>query len=323
MEIKSKQLIIETTNLCDAHCVTCPREQFTQNPQSMAMDLFKKIVDDASQYEINVVDTCGYGEVFLDKEIFNRYAYIKKMLPKAQIFCSTTGFHMTSDKWDSVLQYVDTVKFSIYGTSRETYEAFHRGNLKFDQTMENVLWFMENARWKSRKPHTIGLFLCTDENKSEMDAWLYQWEPVFDEVLVWKPHNWIDGRSYRILDRTRQRSCGRPENATVYIHADGMASPCCFDIHKRIPLGDMKVQTLAEIYKGDPYRKLRDAHANLNFEDYICKDCDQTNHNPDVLVYANNPEREVGQMISNIQKIYREGQNEDRPEPKRQVQHIQ
>jgi molybdenum cofactor biosynthesis enzyme MoaA len=48
------QLIVETTNLCDARCVTCPREKFTQKPHTMDMDLFRKIVDDAAQYVIEL-----------------------------------------------------------------------------------------------------------------------------------------------------------------------------------------------------------------------------------------------------------------------------
>jgi radical SAM protein with 4Fe4S-binding SPASM domain len=146
----------------------------------------------------------------------------------------------------------------------------------------------------------------TELNAHEKDAWLKRWEPNLDEVMIWKPHNWVMGRKYREIDFKRQRSCGRPENAPMYIHADGTVSPCCFDFNKNIKLGDVKFQTIEEVYRGEPYHKLREAHREGNFNDYICKGCDQTNHNPGVLLYHNNPNREVGQLISNVKKIFKD-----------------
>ena len=66
MELRNKQVIIETTNICDAHCVICPREQFKSKLRMMDLGLFKKIIDDAVQYDVDSIDTCGFGEAFLD-----------------------------------------------------------------------------------------------------------------------------------------------------------------------------------------------------------------------------------------------------------------
>lgn len=302
MELRNKQLIIETTNVCDAKCVTCPREQYTQKPKTMDMELFRKIVDDAVQYGVESVDTCGFGEPLLDRHLFERYEYIRSRLPRADIFMSTTGFHLAKDKWDRTIELVDTIKFSIYGVTKPVYESFHGGRLKYEDSMANILGFL--AYKGSRKPRTVGLFLDTEINGHEKEAWLRRWEPMLNEVMIWKPHNWVDGRHYRDVDYERQESCGRPENAPMYVHADGTVSPCCFDIHKRIPLGNLNIHSIEQIYRGEPYRKLRQAHRECNFTDYICAKCDQTNHDPGVLLYASNPDRKVGQLISNAKDIY-------------------
>lgn len=304
MELKNKQLIVETTNICDARCVTCPREQFSQKPLTMDMGLFKKIVNDAAQYGMESVDTCGFGEPLLDKHLFERFEVIRTKMPFAKIFCSTTGFHLDGEKWDDVIKYVDILKLSIYGVTKETYEKFHRGRLKYEDSMANILGFLTYA--KEARPHTIGLFLETDLNRHERESWLRRWEPTLDEVMIWQPHNWVNGRHYRKMDYSRQRSCGRPENAPMYVHADGTVSPCCFDYNKGIKLGNLSEQTIEEVYKGEAYRNLREAHRDRQFLDYICKDCDQTNFNPGVLLYHSNPEREVGQLISNVKKVYKE-----------------
>ena len=304
MELRNKQVIIETTNICDAHCVICPREQFKSKLRMMDLGLFKKIIDDAVQYDVDSIDTCGFGEAFLDKYIWERFAYVREKLPKAKIFVSTTGYHLDPDKWDKTVELIDILKLSIYGVTKETYEAFHRGRIQYDVVMKNLYGFLDYIRPMAKKPHTAGLFVSHEINRHEQEDWLNKWKPLLDEVSIWKPHNWVDARAYRTIDKTHQVSCCRPFNAPLYVHANGIVSPCCWDIHERIPLGDMNTQTIEEIYKGEPYRKLREAHHARDFSDYICKDCDQTNFREDVLIYSSNSDRKVGQLTSNERMIF-------------------
>jgi radical SAM protein with 4Fe4S-binding SPASM domain len=302
MKLKNSQLIIETTNICNAHCVTCPREQFTQKPTIMTMKLFNKIINDASNYDIQSLDCCGFGDCFLDTKLFKRFEYVRNKIPNANIFISTTGFNMDKSKWDDVLQYVDTLKLSIYGVTEKTYEAFHRGKVKYNTSMENIEGLLEYSKDKKR-PYTIGLYMVTDINQHEETAWIRKWESKLDEVFVWSPHNWVDGRNYRKVYKERQISCGRPFNAPMYIHSDGTVSPCCFDLNKRMVMGDMNTQSIEEIYKGDAYEKLREAHSKGDFSKHICSMCDQTNFNPNVLLYKSDSSREVGQITSNKKDV--------------------
>ena len=69
----------------------------------------------------------------------------------------------------------------------------------------------------------------------EKNTWLDLWENKFDEVMVWKPHNWVEGREYR--DATvKRRSCGRPEEGNLTVGVDGRVSICCFDYNKTVDL---------------------------------------------------------------------------------------
>jgi radical SAM protein with 4Fe4S-binding SPASM domain len=305
MKLKDVGLItVETTNLCDAHCVICPREKFKQKPKIMDVELFAKIVDEVSELGLGTIDTCGFGECFLDPYLFKRFQYIRERMPKVKNYISTNGYHMTSEKWVNVVKLIDIVKFSIYGLTKETHESFHRGRVKFEQTYDNIVGYTSWARrMNGNRPYTIGLLVVTDINRHEMEDWIEFWEPKLDEVFVWTPHNWIRGREYRQIDTSNQKSCGRPMNGPPYIHADGTVGPCCWDINKEIKLGDVNTQTLEEIYNGEPYQKLREAHKSGDFSLYPCKDCDQTNTNPNVLLYKSNPLREVGQVTSNMRRI--------------------
>ena len=303
MELKNKQLLLETTNICDANCVICPRELYKRKLECMDMGLFKKIIDDAEKYKLTSIDTCGYGEALLDKHLFQRLAYIRKKLPLADIFVSTTAFHLTPEKWEAACHHIDTLKLSIYGATKETYEAFHRGKLKYEVAMDNIMGFLEYAKQKKVKPYTVGLFVITDLNIHEKFMWIRKWENRLDEIFVWKPHNWVLGRNYRTVDLARQVTCGRPDNGPMYVRTDGTVGPCCWDIHGDIQLGDLTTQTIEEVYRGEPYQKLRRNHKDRNFDDYICKNCDQTNFDPTVLVHKSREDRKVGQLTANMRDL--------------------
>lgn len=298
-----KQITIETTNLCPAHCTICPREQFTQKPEIMDLELFKKIIDDAARHNITSISLTGFGEPFTDPNLFERCDYIKGKLPQAKIYVSSNCFLMTPEKYDNVAKYIDTLKMSIYGLSKEAYEKCHRGVLKKEISYSNILGFLEKIKGLEKKPYTIGLFVVTDENKEDMKEWIKYWEPKLNEVFVWLPHNFGDGREYRKIDTSKLVSCGRPFKEPLYVHADGKVSACCFDFNKKLLIGDMKTQTIEEILISETFEKLKKAHETKNFKGYLCENCDQINFNPDVLLYATNKERKVGKLTSNLEDL--------------------
>lgn len=303
MELKNKQITIETTNLCSAHCTICPREKYIQKLGIMDFGLFKKIIDDAAQYNITMLDTGGFGDPFTDRLYFERCEYIKKKLPEAKIYTSSPCFLMTPDIYDKVIKYVDILKMSIYGITKDTYEKAHRGNLKFKKTYSNILGFLEKIKGLKKRPYTAGLLVATDINKHEMKDWIKFWKPKLDEVYVWLPHNWGDLKNYRTINHNKQVSCNRPFTGPLYVHIDGTVSMCCFDINKRLVIGDMKTQTIYEIFHSEPYLKIKKAHQTKNFEGLLCYNCDQTNPDPSVLLYATNKEREIGKMNSSLRKL--------------------
>ncbi len=303
MELKSKHISIETTNLCPAHCTICPREQLTQKLGIMDFDLFKKIINDATQYDIASVDTCGFGEPFTDKLFFKRCQYIREKLPKAKIFVSSNCFLMTPDIYDDVIKYTDILKISVYGVTKNTYEKAHQGSLKFEKTYSNILGFLEKIKGLKKRPHTIGLITVTDINRHEMNNWIKFWKPKLDEVYAWLPHNYSGARNYRTIDYTKQESCGRQLYGPPFIHVDGLVSMCCFDFNKKLIIGDMKTQTLYEIFHSEAYQKLKRAHQTKNFKGYLCYNCCQTNHDSSALLYATNKEREVGKINVNLRDL--------------------
>ena len=291
MYFKNKEITIEVTNKCGAKCVMCPREKMIQPLEVMNQELYEKIVKDAFNEGVEIIDLCGYGDVFLDRGLMEKLKFTKKIKPNCKTYISTTGNAMISRYHEDILKYVDILKFSIYGTTPEVYKLA-MGGLSFEKSMRNIDEFLSLDRLK--KVYTIGNFIEMPETKHETKEWIEIWEKKLSEVYVWKPHNYTDGRKYRDIKGQKQTSCGRPLDGPLNIAVSGKAHVCCFDYNKLMEVGDAKNMTINEIMKSKKLQEIQEKHRKNDFSNLICKDCDQTVLDETVLIYKSNPKRKVG-----------------------------
>lgn len=295
MYFPNKEITIEVTNRCGAKCIMCPREKMTQNLEVMPFEVYKKTVDDAFNCGVELIDLCGYGDVFLDKNLIEKVKYTKKINPKSQVYISTTGNAMIEKYHEDILEYVDILKLSIYGVTKDIYENV-MGGIKFEKSYKNINSFL--SKDKNKKVFTIGNFILMKENKHQMEEWISYWEPKLSEVYVWKPHNYVDGRNYRKIDKLTQSTCGRPLEGPLNIAVNGKAHVCCFDYNKEMVVGDINKQSISEILNSKEMKSIQLKHKENDFKDLICENCDQLNKDENVLVYKTNPNRVVGQSNS-------------------------
>ena len=144
------------------------------------------------------------------------------------------------------------------------------------------------------KVYTVGNFIKMEENKHEMQEWIDTWQPKLSEVYVWKPHNYLDGRKYRDISNKKQTTCGRPLEGPLNIAVNGKAHVCCIDYNKLLVVGDANNMSINEIMNSKELKNIQEKHKKNDFSDLVCKDCDQTVHDENVLIYKTNPKRKVG-----------------------------
>ncbi len=86
MYYKNKQISIEVTNKCAAKCIMCPREKMIQPLETMSQEVYEKIISDAIINEgIELIDITGYGDAFLDRGLFEKVKFSKKLKPDLKI----------------------------------------------------------------------------------------------------------------------------------------------------------------------------------------------------------------------------------------------
>jgi hypothetical protein len=88
-------------------------------------------------------------------------------------------------------------------------------------------------------------------------------------------HNYGGGRRYQKL-RQRGGRCPIVTEPILQVLWDGRVAACCYDYDGRMILGDLRRQTIAEIWHGEPYRRLRRAQATGDFAEWpLCRNCDR------------------------------------------------
>lgn len=306
--LTSREITIENTTYCGANCIMCPRDKYEYCFEHMSTDFFKNVLDQAVDLGAISLDTCGFGDAFTDPEFERKLEYLKTKYPFMKTYVSSTCHLINSKRIIWVCKYVDTLKISMYGFSKEVYEKIHRGSLKYEKVFENISNIVSLPSGK--KPYIIMLFLLLPENEHQLEEWKAYWEPKVDEIMIWKPHTFVGGYGSPIYDEQKKyprkvKSCGRPFVGDIYVHVNGQVSVCCFDYNRKLIIGDLKNQTLREVLESKEIEKIREVHKKKNFSesDLLCKSCDQIFDRNDALLYASNRNRKVGVITTHPDMI--------------------
>lgn len=291
-----KEVRIEPTNICNARCVMCPREKQTRALGIMDMKLYKKIINQIINLGADTVSLENFGEPFIDPFIIDRAKYAKS---KGLKVLTITNASLLSEKTcKEIALYFDTVRVSMYGVTKNTYEKVHRG-LSFDEAQKNISCLLK-YRGKTK---VYIYFLEMDQNKHETKKFIEIYEPLCNGISVWKPHNWVHGRKYR--DCTGNAvSCGRPQTGPLQIQWDGTVVACCYDYDNINNLGDLKRQTVTQVLNNFLYKDIIDSHNRNDYTNYpLCAACDQLHKRKDVLIYSNIKNTAVGKINTTFTKL--------------------
>src|SRR5215470_6215617 len=121
-----RRISIQTQAGCNAKCVFCPSPDVTGKlPMgTMDWDLFRKIVDECAEHEMERVNPFGQNEPLLDRRIAERVAYIKSRCgDRVTTLIITNGARLTEKLMEDFIDAgLDRLKVSLQGHDRETYE---------------------------------------------------------------------------------------------------------------------------------------------------------------------------------------------------------
>lgn len=140
-------LMLELTNKCNLHCITCPREYgYGRRMDIGNMDtaLARDIIDSAYPY-LQSIGLTGMGETLFAPNLKEIAEYIKSRKRSMIIFISTNAnFEDFIERISPVLPFLNTVQISIDGVG-EGYERIRHGG-SFKLLERNIAALVPKAR---------------------------------------------------------------------------------------------------------------------------------------------------------------------------------
>ena len=264
---------VETTNLCNARCVTCPREEMTRESGIMDMDLYKKIIRECAKNHIGCIHLHNFGEPLMDKHLSDRIKMAKEVgISYVKIF--SNGSLLTSEKALELIESgLDEIKISIDGYTKETFEKI-RKRLNYDVVINNISTFMRIRESNNRKtPKVVLNFVRTENNIQEEKAFIEKWTGEVDKISIDKAHNWGVHHFIPLKNSRFHKPCLRVWN-TFTILWNGDVALCCLDYDGQVILGNVEKDDIANIWHGERLMEIRECHIHADLENIpICRNC--------------------------------------------------
>jgi radical SAM protein with 4Fe4S-binding SPASM domain len=283
LQLKNREIRIETTNRCNGNCIFCPREEMTRPKVTMPFKHFISLIEQAYLLGIDTVSPFGFGEPLLDKKISSNVATCYQM--GFDTFITTNATLLTVEKsHDLVKAGLSHIRFSVHGMGAN-YERVQRG-FNWNTTMTNVHNFLKINHVKYDHKCKVSISVIPMHNE-DLESIIMFWDrPEIDYLEVWRPHGWGGVRKYREETPIKLKTCGRPHSGPIQIQADGKVIPCCFLTNGEVILGDTHRNTIEEIVKGKKYNAFRISHETGNLKGLPCENCDQLYIGDNPLLYS-------------------------------------
>ncbi len=274
------QVYVELTNMCNASCTICATPTMSRKREVMDFELFRKIIDECGKNHAYRILPFLHGETLLVPGVLDYFRYIRAISPKSHINLTTNGSRLTGQLSETILRedLLDSLILSVEGADQETYEKIRSG-LSFEEVRGNFLQFLRLRRQSGkRKPKLSVSMVVVDENRSSKSRFAEQWKDA-DEVRFSVFFNWggeLDAQSVRRDHRLN--FCERLYHY-VTILVDGRVALCCFDSNGEYIIGDVRKQSISEIWHSKEFEEVRRELFERNFDRlHLCADCDYIKH---------------------------------------------
>lgn len=262
---------IEPNNICNLKCIMCPYQRMKRKKETMSLVLFKKIVDEAKELGCKEIHLTQYNEPFTDKLLFKRLSYIREKGMKSSFY--SNAMLLDSVKREKLLKApADLIRFSIDGIKKETQESIRKGS-NYEMVVENVTSLYKERNKAGQKLPIIEVFFTfLENNKNEAKEFQRFWKDKCDFISIYpadsRESNKFVGINYKKL---KPYPCFNPKRITVL--SNGKVTLCCIDMDGGIVLGDLKKQSLKEIFNSKRYKEIYESQLKRECKIPLCLGC--------------------------------------------------
>jgi wyosine [tRNA(Phe)-imidazoG37] synthetase (radical SAM superfamily) len=272
-----KMLNIEPTNDCNYDCVMCSRKNSNRPIGNMSMSLFCSIIDDVVKNgkEILWLTLHNDGESLMHPQLPEMIQYAKSSGAIRYVHFNTNAQLLTKELAIKLIESgLDDLTISIDAISQKTFHKVKRAG-DLETVTKNTIQLMDLKKQMGKQnPWVRAKIIDMPTTKHEIDAFKDFWTPLVDEVQVQAIHNAAGSLRIKPKDQITRHPCSLLWYS-VSIKWDGLVSPCCVDLTGDNPLGDLKIESLKDVFKDGKIKQYREKMLNGQESELSpCNNCD-------------------------------------------------
>lgn len=267
---------IETTDKCNLKCVMCVHGQGKDAAGGFIdKDFAKKIIREAAEGGVYSIKLNWRGEPALHKDLSELVRFAKECgIMEVQI--NTNGLPFSEQKIKDIIEAgLDRVIFSVDANSGKTYSRIRIGG-NFEVLIKNIESFIRIRKvLHIKKPFIRLQMVRMKENQDEVDGFIQRWKSRVDDLRVSDVTDRGQGQELIVGDQIAvgRIKCPQPWQRLV-ISRDGVVSGCCSDWYQNLVVGDMKKNSLKNIWRGEKMNMLRRRILDKRMDECEpCKSC--------------------------------------------------
>lgn len=283
-------LAIDPCNLCNFRCKFCAM-QSSDEPQNyqkqmMPLSLFKKIIDDISEFpdKLKVLRVNGQGEPLLNEDYVEMVRYAKSKGVADFIETITNGSRLNPEFNKRLVESgIDRVRISVEAIDAEGYYEIAGVKINFEEFLSNIRDLHE------RSGDGCEIYIKTVDaavdTKEKKERYYQLFENICDRIWIDSvTPMWSDWDELNQNFKVRETGMhGQKLQAvqvcpysfySLIINADGEVTVCCADWRRKLVVGDLKTQSLHDIWHGEPLRSFwKDMLSGKKNQYEMCRKC--------------------------------------------------
>lgn len=278
---------VELTNLCNFHCLMCPVGIGTQKrPKgTMSEEVFSRVLDQAAEHGCHLRFIL-WGEPTLHPHWLE---WMKRVVGRGlNVHFNTNGSRITEDDMRRLVDSgVQSMKFSFQGVDRKSYREM-RSTDYFEELLGKVQRLYE-IRGGAPSPFIHVSTTITYEGPELVRAFRDRVSAFTDKVTIGRTELGrfdasganLSAEERALLERMKQEDKlvrKHPRCPEIFdklsVYWDGRVTACCRDFDGVMLLGDIREQTLAEIWRSEKLSAYRQALARDQYDKFpLCRVC--------------------------------------------------
>lgn len=286
---------VDPSDKCNFQCKFCPTGDRAlmartkgRNVGVMDFKLFTKIVDDICEFDkpIKVLRLYKDGEPLLNRNFAKMVSYAKHKKCCDRVDTTTNASLLTHERSLEIIEAgLDRINISIEGINAEQYKEFSKYKIDFDQLVSNIKFFYDH-----RKNCEMIVKINGDTlSQADKDKFYKIFGDIADGVYIESIMSCWPEFELNGVEVNNKVGIYKQEIKEVLvcpyvfysfsINSDGLASACYLDWSRKLIIGDVRKESVKQIWDGKKLRELQAMFLRKDRKSHpICKDCGQMTH---------------------------------------------